>query len=438
MYKRQALEAATALRDAALLARAHRALLLLHTWGGPPATAREHGRAALEQAMLVDDPALEWSVHRAMAIHAGLTGDAHATGSHLRESERIARQMRSPVLELRTSDIAIEYLSGTGAWDDALAVAERAIPAARQLGQATLLPRLLAWTGLVHRGLGDLERARACIDEAWELAGAAQADPSRGSPSGDVHAIVPAHAARAGYLMATGEHVAAIEVAERGLAIADAAGYVAWAIYRLLPFIIEASLYEHDVERAARHADRLRAHSEAMGHALGIAWADATHGLIAWLRGDAAAAVPALRAAHASLERVAFAFDAARLRRFVGKALLDLGHQEEALRELGAAHDAFARLRARRDLALIRAELRALGVRPSTRSEPRPGLLSARELEIAALVAARKSNKEIAAALRISSRTVSTHLSNIFARVGARSRGELADLVRSGELQATT
>jgi DNA-binding CsgD family transcriptional regulator len=58
------------------------------------------------------------------------------------------------------------------------------------------------------------------------------------------------------------------------------------------------------------------------------------------------------------------------------------------------------------------------------------GALSEREAEVARLVVARKSNKEIGAALGISARTVSTHLSNIFGKVGVSSRGELADAVR--------
>jgi DNA-binding CsgD family transcriptional regulator len=52
-------------------------------------------------------------------------------------------------------------------------------------------------------------------------------------------------------------------------------------------------------------------------------------------------------------------------------------------------------------------------------------------LEIARLVEERKSNKAIAKALGISPRTVSTHLSNIYQKIGINSRGELADYVRS-------
>jgi DNA-binding CsgD family transcriptional regulator len=50
------------------------------------------------------------------------------------------------------------------------------------------------------------------------------------------------------------------------------------------------------------------------------------------------------------------------------------------------------------------------------------------------LVAARRSNKEIGSALGISARTASTHLSNIFSKLGVTSRGELADLAREAGL----
>jgi DNA-binding CsgD family transcriptional regulator len=58
------------------------------------------------------------------------------------------------------------------------------------------------------------------------------------------------------------------------------------------------------------------------------------------------------------------------------------------------------------------------------------GALTQREREIAELVALHKTNKEIARSLDISARTVSTHLSNVFQKLGVDSRGALADRVR--------
>jgi DNA-binding CsgD family transcriptional regulator len=50
------------------------------------------------------------------------------------------------------------------------------------------------------------------------------------------------------------------------------------------------------------------------------------------------------------------------------------------------------------------------------------GGLSARELEVLRLVAAGKSNREIASALVISEHTVRRHLQNLFAKIGVSSR----------------
>lgn len=428
-----ALATAGRLGDRALLASVHRALLLLHAWTGPAKVAREHGEYAVALAAAAGERTVEWSAHWAMAILGGLTGDAAATAHHLASGERIADEIRSPVLRLWTAEVRLEYMAGIGEWRPALTLADRTIPAARALGQRTLLPRLLVWTGLIYRGLGDLQRSREYVEEAWALGGAAHAaTPDRPV---DVHVVVPAHTGMAGYLVTVGEHRRALEVGEAGLVIADRTGYMAWAIYRLLPFVIEASLYLKDYARAARHNQRLRRDSRVLGHALGLAWADTTDALLAYFTGSPARAVPLLRGAAAALEAVPFVFDAARLRRMVARALLDAGDRDGAARELRRAHDVFIRLGAAREVRGTREQLRALGVRPPARAPVSgAGGLSGREMEIARLVAARKSNKEIAAALDISPRTVSTHLSNIFGKLGVGSRGELTDVIRGAAL----
>ncbi len=57
----------------------------------------------------------------------------------------------------------------------------------------------------------------------------------------------------------------------------------------------------------------------------------------------------------------------------------------------------------------------------------RETLLSERQLEVADLAIAGKSDREIAEALGVSPETVRTHLRNIFARLEINSRTELAD-----------
>ena len=105
--------------------------------------------------------------------------------------------------------------------------------------------------------------------------------------------------------------------------------------------------------------------------------------------------------------------------------------REGAIRELRKAHDVFLRLGAEFELVRTRSHLRSLGVRlPPRRVHQGVGVLTGRELDIVRLVVRRKSNKEIAAALDISVRTVSTHVSNIFTKLSIESRGDLADLAR--------
>jgi DNA-binding CsgD family transcriptional regulator len=105
------------------------------------------------------------------------------------------------------------------------------------------------------------------------------------------------------------------------------------------------------------------------------------------------------------------------------------------MRELRKSHDVFARLGATVELDATREELRELGVRPPPRVAASGAAgLTGREMEIARMVATRKSNKEIGGALKISARTVSTHLSNIFLKLNVASRGELADFVRQNGL----
>jgi ATP/maltotriose-dependent transcriptional regulator MalT len=430
-----ALAIATTLGDEGLLARVHRALVLLYLWRGPAAKARENGRQAILLAEVSGQRAVAWSAHWALAMLGGLTGKSDEIRRHLAEAHRIADELRSPLFRLWTSEVEIEYAAGMGDWDHAVALAERTTDVARSLGQRTLLPRVLVWLGLLYLGRGDVVRGKACVDEAWELS-------SSGDASGtvrDVFAVVPAHVGRAAYHLSMGHYADAIRVGERGLKIADRSGHVVWAIHRLMPVIAEASLWASDLKRVRLIAERMRRESAALGQLLGLAWADACDAMVEMLTGDKERAVALLRGAAEALEAIPFVPDAARVRRQLARALAETGDREGAMRELRRAHEVFAHLGAQRELDGTREQLRELGARPPTRATTHGVAgLTGRELEIIRLVAARRSNKEIGAVLGISARTASTHLSNIFAKLGVDSRGALADLAReAGLLEAT-
>jgi DNA-binding CsgD family transcriptional regulator len=267
-----------------------------------------------------------------------------------------------------------------------------------------------------------------------ESIGAASAGAARLT---DLQLQIPAMVGRVALALGRRDFPAALHIGEKALAMIERSGYVAWAIHRLLPMVAEAALWASALNRARALGARLRADSQQVGHELGLAWADACDALVDLLEGNANRAVDLLRAAAERLEAVPMVPDAARLRRQLARALAETGDREGAARELRKAHDVFARLGAQPELDATREQLRALGARPPALVATRGAEgLTGREIEIIQLVVARRSNKEIGVALGISPRTVSTHLSNIFEKIGVGSRGELADVAREHLISA--
>ena len=124
---------------------------------------------------------------------------------------------------------------------------------------------------------------------------------------------------------------------------------------------------------------------------------------------------------------------AARARLAEGRALAAAGRRSEAVEVLIAAEsmlDGFGSLRRRDEAAR---ELRRLGHRvrrPAREAVEGPlASLTAREREIAELVAAGRTNREVAEQLVLSVRTIEAHLRNVFAKLGVRSRVELTRAV---------
>jgi DNA-binding NarL/FixJ family response regulator len=108
-------------------------------------------------------------------------------------------------------------------------------------------------------------------------------------------------------------------------------------------------------------------------------------------------------------------YESARVRIHIGMACRAIGDSDGAELELAAARTVFADLGAVRDVSrvddlIVRAEaLRGSGLSP-------------REIEVLGLVADGRTNRDIAAELVISERTVDRHVSNIFTKLGVSSR----------------
>ena len=144
-----ALSIATEVGDHVLLARAHRGLAIIYTWTGHPEKVREHAAAAIELGQAANDKHLVYWGHWALSVMEGFMGDTEALKEHLGECRRLAAELHSPILDVWTSEMAVELASSTGDWPRGIALGEQAVARARALGQRTLLPRLLVWLGLI-------------------------------------------------------------------------------------------------------------------------------------------------------------------------------------------------------------------------------------------------------------------------------------------------
>jgi DNA-binding CsgD family transcriptional regulator len=102
-----------------------------------------------------------------------------------------------------------------------------------------------------------------------------------------------------------------------------------------------------------------------------------------------------------------------------------LGHRVEARRQLRGAETDFTLLAASPWLTRTRDELRTSGATLRTAATP-DNALTAAEARVAACAADGLSNKEIAAVLFLSGKTVEFHLGRIYRKFGVRSRTELA------------
>ena len=121
-------------------------------------------------------------------------------------------------------------------------------------------------------------------------------------------------------------------------------------------------------------------------------------------------------------------FDRARVHLVYGEQLRRAQAPAEARIQLASALDAFRHLRARPWADRTLRELRAAGG-----TESRTAALTPQEAAVARLAATGLTNKEIAAQLFLSPRTVSTHLSRVFPKLGIMSRGALRDALERRE-----
>jgi DNA-binding CsgD family transcriptional regulator len=149
--------------------------------------------------------------------------------------------------------------------------------------------------------------------------------------------------------------------------------------------------------------------------------------------GDGAAAVEAAAEAVGLSEPTGNPLLSARCRMLFGNTLAASGEREQGIAELRGAEHVLAECGAVREADAAAHHLRALGERVQRRPRPDRGAglaaLSSREREVAAEVAAGKTNRDIAATLFLSEKTIESHLSRIYSKLDVHSRAALTAIV---------
>jgi DNA-binding CsgD family transcriptional regulator len=122
-------------------------------------------------------------------------------------------------------------------------------------------------------------------------------------------------------------------------------------------------------------------------------------------------------------------FEVARTHLSHGERLRRAGRRTDARQALRRAIEGFDQLGAKPWATRAQAELRATGATPRRRTgEIDRDELTAHELQVALAVAAGASNREAAAALFLSPKTIEFHLGRVYRKLGVRTRSELASL----------
>jgi ATP/maltotriose-dependent transcriptional regulator MalT len=374
--------------------------------------ARDQASDAASDAQAIGDPVFEAAALAAVATARVSAGEGEdALPPAVAAYERLTPQQL--VTRLPGFFMLGRCRRLLGEHEAALADLDRGAALAVETGRENVRVQLAVERVAVLVELGRLAEATAAAEQALELARLV------GNPPMLLWARCTLSAAR----LAAGDVTAALEAAQEAAdsgveADFHAAGQPQWALGNAL---VAAGERKRGIV-ALRAAEVLPVDEAALTADLAEA--------------EAAGAVggPVAVAAAAALAALPGPFAAARARLAQGRALAEAGNRDAALAALKEAEAAFDRFGARRLRDAAARELRALGHRVRRPAVTGDGPLTAREQEIAALVAAGRTNKEVAGQLVLSERTIEAHLRNVYAKLGVRSRVELARAIRSDVL----
>jgi DNA-binding CsgD family transcriptional regulator len=296
-----------------------------------------------------------------------------------------------------------------GRFDDAIAEAE----AGRTIAEHA---SLLGVRAVAEAHLGRVDDATSSGTRALELAG---------STSG-VPAWILASSALGHLALAQGDPSAALTRLEPVLDHHRREGIEEPGALPFMPDCIDAFVEAGRLPDAEEGLERYEVVAQRLGRLRALASARRCRGVLAGAAGDLGTAIQELETAAELAAAEEMPYERARALLALGAALRRGKRRREAREMLEQAVAAFEGLGARLWSDRTDAELRRISGRA-----PTEGALTPAEARIAKLVAEGRTNREVAAALFLSERTVEGHLSRVFGKLGVRSRTELARVLAS-------
>ena len=410
-------------------------------WAG----AIEHARAALQLADDLDDDALRAEAFSMLASLGSISGDAEAAANAARARELAITVGDAVLLKEATSTVAHALIARRnvhdaralleseyeewherdepfgaytlwslswvelwgGRWELAAEYADRSLDISVQYGLEVPQDHLTIALIALHRG--QLRLAREQSELALELA-----DRQLG-----LHP--PTHLANLGLVAFWGGDAdRAVEWLAKAEAQAERLGWDDPGHRWWSADYAEALLEVDRFDDAVSVVDLWEKGAVRLGDEWVLANVTRCHGLVAAAGGDVRRAASLLEHAVAQHEAVGDSFGRARAQLALGIARRRLRQKRPARDAIRAALEGFEQLGAATWIEKARGELGRIGGR--TREQG----LTAAERRVATLVAGGRTNREVATELFLGERTVAGHLTHIYAKLGVRSRTELA------------
>jgi DNA-binding CsgD family transcriptional regulator len=366
-------------------------------------------RGLVGTAEQLDDPLqLTWASHGALF----LADDARARTLATR-----AVTLAHTAGDTPATAHAMQYLSYPECWlsgpDTATLTATEALRLARETGQLNCVRNVM---GILMLAAGIAGDAGACGQYADRVVGEAQSHGLGLASALGLWGLAHLDLASGSWTEAAAKlrRVARTRLGHPGVAI------------EAVPSYVEAAVRAGERSRAERAAAAFAAWAEAIGGGWPAALAARCRALLE--TGDAEEHFRRALRLHPVGDRE---LELARTALLYGEYLNRERRRADARAQLREAADIFRRHGARLWLDRTRAELRATGDDPAQHEAPGheapSAALTSRQHEIVRLVAQGATNKEVAARLCLSPRTVDYHLRRVFERLGITSR---ADLIR--------